>query len=155
MRFDSARQVQLIAIVLLLVAGWLWSQRLAEDSYRRALIDIQNAESDQISTVQMLVDKRDDPFDLIDMGRQFLESGNGRYAVLPLEKAVELKPEFRDAWYWLGYAYLQAAQEIANPEAGALRTEYSDKGVAALKEAYRIDPGYEPTLELLRQLGEI
>jgi hypothetical protein len=150
----SLRTTQYIALFLILTAGLLWSQKLSREHLNQNVAALQAAEIDQIDKVEQRIADINDPIALVDMGRKFLAAGNPRFAVVPLLKATELKPGYRDGWYLLGYSYL----EISNMYGSDTRKS-ADKQVAlnqaadALLQARKIDPAHQPTADLLAQLG--
>lgn len=152
---SQLRQLQFAAVILLLLAGYLWSHKLSDQYLQRSIAEINQSLTDQRPKVVARIEEKNDPLELINIGRKFLSAGNPTFAIIPLEKATELSPDFRDGWYLLGYSYLQAANEIIEPKKVSDKEELKEKAVAALKAAQKIDPAHEPTEILLRQLGLI
>lgn len=132
------RHLQIIAILLIVAAGFLWTQRWQQQIVRQAKLEIHDNSADQLAIVKEKVDEKTNVFELVDFGRSLLAAGNADFAVVALEKATTLKPGYRDAWYLLGVAY---AKQGHLPEA-----------IDALNKAHQIDANHAPTNELLRQL---
>lgn len=150
----SLRTTQYIALFLILVAGFLWSQNLSREHLNREVAALQSAETDHLDKIEERVAEMDDPIALVDMGRKFLSAGNPRFAVVPLQKATELKPGYRDGWYLLGYSYAEIANSYGT-DARKLNDKQTamNKAADALLQARKIDPGHKATNDLLAQLG--
>lgn len=149
---SQLRLIQITALVLFLIAGVLWSQRLADQQFQASQAKIDQSVTDQIGLVQKKVNEKDDPVELFEFGRKFLETGNARYAIVALERAVKLKSDFRDAWYLLGYSYTKLATDLNRPTDATERQINLDKALAALNQAHAIDPNHHPTNDLIQQL---
>ncbi len=149
MKLTQTQLIQLISIVLILIAGYLWSHRLANEKFVEYRNNIRDGSSEQIQTLRQRVLAKNDPYELVNFGKNFLAAGNPEFAITALERATELAPKFRDGWYLLGYAELQ----MANETSGKDHTEHLASAKAALRKAFAIDPRHEPTNDLLNQLG--
>lgn len=134
----KTRALKVIAIGLLLLAGFLWSQRLGSQALLKIQADIKDSSSEQLELVRTKVEAKTDPTEVFDFGRKLLDSGNPDFAVVALEKSTSLQPEYRDGWYLLGLSYARQG-EIA-------------KAKQALGKALAIDPDHQPSNELLKQL---
>lgn len=145
----SYRQIQFTAIVLILAAGFLWSQRLATQTLEASHLKINLETTDQLQLVQEKVATKNEPLQLLEFGRKLLASGNPRFAVVAFERATALQPKMRDAWYLLGYSYAQVAKKSENT---TLAVEAVRKAVKALETAQKLDPGHKLTNDLLKQL---
>lgn len=143
------RQIQLVAIVLVLAAGFLWSQRLAGHELEASKLQITDSSAEQLLIVEQKVAEKDNPFELLDFGRKFLSAGNPRFALVPLRRATKLQPKLRDGWYLLGYSYAQLAKE-SDDESEAAKAVAD--AVEALETARALDPSHKLTNELLEQL---
>ncbi len=150
----STRQIQIAALSLTLLAGFLWSQRLTESIAAHEIRSIQSSDSQQIEELRLRIEDKTDGYELISMGRKLLSTGNSQFAIVPLEKGTELVPGYRDGWYLLGFAYVQASDDTDQVTAvsASQRVEYRAKAQAALERARAIDPTHQPTNDLLRQL---
>lgn len=146
------RATQLTAIVLTLTAGFLWSQRLGEQAFQasRAALDDSTAIREQLEIIEQKTDTNANTLELVEFGRKFLAAGNPRFAIIPLERATQLKDNFRDAWYLLGYSYAQLSQETSGTT--EKRTVIM-KALAALEQARQLDPLHQPTNDLISQLS--
>lgn len=148
------RYLQIIGLVLVLVAGQLWSQRLAEQNWRDHSYLLEEALNDQLDVVEAKIQTQDDPVALVRLGQKFLNGGDARSAVIPLERAARLKPNYRDAWYLLGYSYIKADLDAAANPAPAGRPAYRQQAKKALEKARSLDPTHAPTNQLLKELGK-
>lgn len=150
---SQLRQIQILAIILLLVAGYLWSNRWSDQIVANNIAALHSPSTEQENQVKDRTEAQDDPYELVNFGRKLLTAGNPAFAIIPLEKAVKLDEKYRDGWYLLGYSYIQIANELpANRPAGQ-RQDYHEKAINALQKAKGLDPTHEPTLQLLKQLG--
>lgn len=144
------RHLQLTAIFLILLAGFLWSQRLGQQAYESSQHQRDNFLAEQLAVVEKKVSAYEDPIQLVTFGRKFLSAGNPHFAIVPLERATALQSDYRDAWYLLGYSYSQAANDTTDPIA---KQQALEKAAEALQAAKAIDPEHQLTNDLLRQLG--
>jgi tetratricopeptide (TPR) repeat protein len=151
---SNLQRVQIGALILVLLAGFLWSQKLSRSYVQRTIDQLRQTENDQIGMVEERVAANNDAIELVNMGRKFLSAGNPRFAIVPLEKAVEIRSDYRDSWYLLGYSYIQAANELRTDVHKVVqRQELLQKAVVALQKAKSIDPSHEATNDLLAELG--
>lgn len=150
----STRTIQFVTLLLILAAGYLWTQKLGREHLNQQITQLQAAEVDHIDKIEERIALIDDPITLVDMGRKFLSAGNPRFAIVPLEKATQQKPGYRDSWYLLGYSYLEIANAYGNDSRKlADKQTATSKAIDALLQARKIDPIHAPTTELLAQLG--
>lgn len=145
----KTRHLHIIAIILILVAGFLWSRKLATQTLEASRNRLLNSNAEQIAIIRQKIEQKTDPIELADFGRKFLLAGNAEAAILPLERATKLKPNYRDAWYLLGYAYAKLAGTTGDL---AKRTEALDRARAAVDEALVIDPVHRLSQELRAEL---
>ena len=91
----------------------------------------------------------DNPQNTLLVGTAFWQMGYDNLAIGQFEKATKIDPEYRDAWIYLGKAYLQ--QSTTNNQQS---TEALNKAEEALEKAAEIDPVYPETFYLLSQAYE-
>ncbi len=149
---SAYRLVQVIGLFLVILAGYLWSHRLADQVYRQSLRRNDQFVNDQLEIVRGKVKTKDDPVELISFGRKFLDAGNAQFAVIPLERATRLAPKIRDGWYLLGYSYLRITTDDEGLLDPVAINQYRQRAELALQEAAKIDPAHKPTRQLLEQL---
>lgn len=151
------RKIQLTALALTLLAGFLWSQKYAKQLYDQQVNLIQDSSQEQVEMLRSRIDAQTDPIRLLDMGQTFLSSHHPDFAIVALEKATELKPDLRDGWYLLGYSHIEASNQISPDTTNAALTsrkaQHLAKARAALLEAHQLDANHEPTNQLLNQLN--
>lgn len=145
----KTRHLHIIAIILILVAGFLWSRKLANQTLEASRNRLLDSNAEQLAIISQKIEQKNDPLELTDFGRKFLLAGNAEAAILPLERATKLKPNYRDAWYLLGYAYAKRAGATDNP---AERAKALDKARMAVDEALAIDPVHRLSQELRAEL---
>lgn len=151
---SKLQRIQIGALILVLLAGFLWSKKMSRTYVQRSIEQLREAENDQIDKVEERVAANNNALELVNMGRKFLTAGNPRFAIVPLEKAVDLRSDYRDGWYLLGYSYIQAANELRTDVRKVVqRQELLQKAVVALQKAKSIDPSHEATTNLLTELG--
>lgn len=138
--------LQLTAAIMLIIAGWLWSSKLAITTYEAQVASINDSLDDQVALLRKRIAAQNDALELITTGRGFLDAQSPRFAVITLERAVNIEPTLRDGWYLLAYSYVELANQHYEPFVSR------NKAVAALKKALEVDPGYTPAKELLAQL---
>lgn len=143
---------QIVAIILTLAAGYLWASRLAADATRQELTKIDRSLTEQTAILEKRVGQKNNPFELVNMGRKLLKAGSPQFAIVPLLRATKLKSGYRDAWYLLGYSYLKLANQTTDPLRVKEKQEHLGKAEASLRRAFLIDPNHEPTKALLEQL---
>ncbi len=80
----------------------------------------------------------DDPVAMLARGREELEKGEVDHAIATLERAVELRPDGSDGYFWLGRANLQKLQEASMFKKLGL----SKKVRTAYLKAIELDPEY-------------
>lgn len=141
--------VRLLAVLLLLVAGYLWSGKLGRQVLASSIAENANADPERITLLKERIAEKKDPIELVAMGRSFLSSGGANYAIVVLEQATVLSPNYRDAWYLLGYSY---AQLMTQP--GSDSSDLARKAKEALEKSRLIDPNHQPTSDLLKQLNK-
>jgi Flp pilus assembly protein TadD len=139
--------IRAAAVLLLLLAGYLWSARLSQEIFASGLEMRAQADSKSLTHFREQIEQKDDAITLVVMGKNFLSSDSTPYAIIALERATEVNPNYRDAWYLLGYAYVQS---LALPEVD--RMSHAEKAKIALETARTIDPTHQPTIDLLEQL---
>jgi tetratricopeptide (TPR) repeat protein len=132
------RNLKIITVVLVLLAGFLWSQRLGDQALLKIKADIKDSTTEQLELVRNKVETKTDPVEIFDFGRKFLDSENPDFAVVAFEKSTKLQPEFRDGWYLLGLSYARQGE--------------IEKAKTALNKALAIDPAHQLSLDLLKQL---
>ena len=142
----TTHRLQITAACLLILAGWLWSGRLAQAAYEEQLSAINDSTTEQVELLKRRISEQTDPLTLVATGQSFLESKSPRFAAVVLEQAVKLQPEYRDAWYLLGYSYLELSNSNIEP------IHYRTKARNALETALAIDANYQPAKDLLAQL---
>lgn len=152
MKLSQLRITRIIAIILILLAGFLWARRLSADTLERSISAINDSLAEQTAILETKVALKSDSVELIGLGRKLLESGSPAFAIIPLEKAVSLDPGVRDGWYLLGYAYIERANQLTAIDRGKERSELLAKARNTLKRAHTLDPNHGPTNELLGQL---
>lgn len=145
------RGIQILALILTLVAGYLWTKRLGNLVFARETVQIADRVNEQVEIIEERLEGEQRPTELLSFGKNLLESNNPRIALIPLKKVTRIAPDLRDGWYLLGYCYLQLAQsdDIASDQD---RQVLLNNGAAALQRAKKIDPAHQPTLDLLNQL---
>ncbi len=84
---------------------------------------------------ELAISKKQDPNKLAQDGKNLLEGNQAQCAIINLKKATDLEPKYRDAWVWLGYAYLKNNQP--------------QEAVNSLKKAEELDPIHADTFKLL------
>jgi len=98
----------------------------------------------------------DNPQSTLLVGTAFWQMGYDNLAIDQFEKTTKIDPEYRDAWIYLGKAYLQ--QSTANSQQPTINnqqsTEALNKSREALEKAAEIDPVYPETFYLLSQTYE-
>ncbi len=147
LELTSTHWLQLTATVLLILAGWLWSSKLAIVTYQAQVATINSSLDDQVALLTDRLATQTDTLRLMATGHRFLDAKSPRFAVVALSQAVKLDPANRDSWYLLAYSYVELANEHYEPFVSR------SKATAALKKALAIDANYEPAKELLEQLS--
>ena len=138
--------LQLTAAIMLILAGWLWSSKLAITTYEAQLASINDTLDDQVALLEERVAERDDALELLATGKGFIEAKSPRFAIVTLEQATKADPQLRDGWYLLAYSYIELANDHYEPFVSR------SKAIAALKKTLEIDPSHQPAKELLAQL---
>jgi len=73
--------------------------------------------------------------------RQLIEEGEYQLAIIPAKTALEMDPNYRDAWLYLGLANLKAATLIQIwPD---IAQEYLNKSKTAFSKVNELDPTYK------------
>ncbi len=144
----------IVAALIILIAGWLWSQRLAEQALLKTERQLAANRIDFAPLIETKVASQNDPLPLVKLGRTLLSTNSPQLAIIPLQKATELSPRYRDAWYLLGYSYVQLANQAAHLKKKNEQQEALIKAKAALTEAQEIDASHQPTFDLLQELDQ-
>jgi len=147
------RYLQVIGLVLILIAGHLWTQRLGDQSWRNHAALLKEAENDQLDILEANIENKNDPLALVGLGQKLLDNGDAESAIIPLERATQIKSNYRDAWYLLGYSYIKADLDTQSEVAVTHPIAYRQQAKKALEKAHTIDPGHEPTNHLLKELS--
>lgn len=82
--------------------------------------------------------------------KTMIEQGEFQYAIIFAKNATEMDRGYRDAWLYLGIAYLDAGK-ILEIDSDAKKI-YLDQAKTALTKAKNIDPEYKPTQDYLGEL---
>ena len=132
-------------------------QKHIEVSGGQAVLGAESAREEKPILIQS-IEKSEDFLTLFKAGKDFLESGKLELAIASLERAVELKPDFRDGHYLLGYAYLKSYEAtgdyfVDNPSDIAEKTNL-EKAELSLLRARKLDPQSEKILELIEKIKQ-
>jgi tetratricopeptide (TPR) repeat protein len=109
------------------------------------------------SPVKRAIAKSEDFLILMQAGRQFLEQGKYELALATFKRTVELRPDYRDAHYLLGYTYLKLYEQTGdyiqdNPDPYTDLTNLELARLSLLR-AQRLDPLSEKIPLLLESAG--
>lgn len=132
------RNLQIISVALVLLAGLLWSQRLGKIELIKIEASIAQNSQEQLELVRSKVEAKSDPLEIFDFGRKLLHAGNPKMAVIALEKSTRLQPQFRDGWYLLGLSYGRLGETA--------------KALVVIDRALTIDAGHQPSIDLKAKL---
>jgi tetratricopeptide (TPR) repeat protein len=84
---------------------------------------------------------------LLAQGQNYLDKGDLGPAENFYKRATEISPEYRDAWYLLGFTYLKEYQK--NPVSSAFSMSKGQWAVVSLTKAATIDPLSKDVKDLL------
>ena len=149
---NPVRVIQIASAILLLVAGQLWSQKLARQVLVEGIEQANDSTEEQEELFTDRIAKKTDPYELAATGKKLLYSNNARFAVIPLKQATSLAPNYRDAWFLLGYAELQVTNETVSAKKSNEKLVHRQRAITALRAAIKIDPNHQPSRDLLKQL---
>ncbi|NCN24999.1 tetratricopeptide repeat protein [Candidatus Berkelbacteria bacterium] len=149
--------VVLIFLFWALFGGPHKIQKYIEPLNEQTVLGVESAQGEKSILIQS-IEKSDDFFTLFKAGKSFLESGKLELAIASLERVVELKPDFRDGHYLLGYTYLKSYEAtgdyfVDNPSDIAEKTNL-EKAELSLLRARKLDPKSAKILELIDKIKQ-
>jgi len=131
------RLIKFFTLVTVLLVGYLgsivisgvayehWTKKISEET-----IELQNNYTQEVLT-------KTDPYRLVKLGVRQANFGETALALISLQRAVEIDPNYRDGWVYLGYV------QIKSNRLGA--------ALESLQKAAELDPINPLTYQLLNE----
>lgn len=147
-----------ILIILLGIGIFIWQRELAKIKSASAREITETQEQFYLNQKNALEKSNKNAFELTVTGKKMLDKNYFPAAEAYFEIATKKDPDYRDAYFYLGYAYLKITEELKNKETKELFDEKTieqfnnltmDKSLEAFLKARDLDPLYAPTYEFL------
>lgn len=87
-------------------------------------------------------------------GIQHLDGKRYQQAAAVLDTGAKLNDDYRDSWFWAGYANLKDLEKRQKDISNNKQREILSRAKADLKQAYKIDPLYTETSKLLAVIAK-
>lgn len=124
------------------------------DIQKEANLAAARQQSQNIANYQASVTKITDLNFAMRRGLQFLKNHDTQKATALLTQATTLDANYRDSWFYAGYAYLEDLKGRQRNLTNAQQHDLLAKAKTALTQAQKIDPLYAPTYQLLAAISQ-
>lgn len=141
-----------LAILSFLVIGLL--RQNYNNTVEKALKQAKLEEAKRIEEYCDNVDKISDFDFAIKRGEDFFEAGKYQQAAAVFDRATSFDKNYRDSWFWGGYAHLKDLENRKSELPQSKQREILEKAKADLEQAHKIDPLYTETIKLLAEISK-
>lgn len=142
-------------ILTLIVFGTLvWMRAGLKQINEVAIKSAMAQEVKDVKNYQTSVNKVTDVNFATKRGLQFLKNGDTQKATAMLAQATRLDQNYREAWFYAGYAYLEDLKKRQSYLSITERNKILDSAKYTLTQAQKIDPLYSMTYKLLAVISE-